>query len=155
MRQALSENEFAQTKIIYSQSGKPDEELINEIQKAEKYVYFAVYTITKENIVSALIAAKMRGLDVRGILDFNQISIPEEKPWVAKLKKYNVPLKIPEKESGLMHIKMLITDKAYATGSFNWTVSGTLYNDEVLEIGRVESIRKKYLEIFELLYSKY
>ncbi len=148
----LYENAYAQTKVLYSREEGIDEALVSEIQQAEKFVYFAVYTITKENIVNALIAAKLRGLEVLGVLDSNQVEIPEEKPWVNKLKKYGIVLKIVPKESGLMHIKMLVTDKAYASGSFNYTVSAAVYNDEVLEIGRVEGIRKQYLRIFKRLF---
>ncbi len=155
LRDTISQNKYAQTKVLYSKEDKIDEILVSEIQQAEKFVYFAVYTITKENIVNALIAARLRGLEVLGILDLNQLDIPEEKPWVAKLKKYGVVLKIPQKESGLMHIKMLVTDKAYASGSFNYTVSAAFYNDEVLEVGRVEGIRKQYLSVFKRLFESY
>jgi phosphatidylserine/phosphatidylglycerophosphate/cardiolipin synthase-like enzyme len=151
-RERLLENDYAQTKVLYSKDDKIDEALVSEIQAARKFVYFAVYTITKENIVNALIAAKLRGLEVVGVLDANQIDIPEEKPWVKKLKKYGIVLKIPVKESGLMHLKMLVTDKAYASGSFNYTVSAASYNDEVIEVGRVEGIRKQYLKVFKRLY---
>ncbi|MEK7652324.1 MAG: phospholipase D-like domain-containing protein [Patescibacteria group bacterium] len=155
LRERLLENGYAQTKVLYSRDDKIDEALVSEIQAAEKFVYFAVYTMTKENIVNALIAAKLRGLEVLGVLDFKQIGIPEEKPWVNKLKKYGIVLKIPEKETGLMHLKMLVTDKAYASGSFNYTVSAADYNDEVLEIGRVEGIRKQYLGVFKRLFESY
>ncbi|MHB8871580.1 MAG: phospholipase D-like domain-containing protein [Candidatus Doudnabacteria bacterium] len=153
-RERLLENGYAQTKVLYSKDDKIDEALVSEIQAAEKFVYFAVYTITKENIVNALIAAKLRGLEVVGVLDANQIDISEEKPWVKKLKKYGIVLKIPAKESGLMHLKMLVTDKAYASGSFNYTVSAASYNDEVIEIGRVEGIRKQYLSVFRRLFER-
>jgi len=155
LREKISQNKYAQTKVLFSKEEKIDEALVSEIQQAEKFVYFAVYTMTKENIVNALIAAKLRGLEVLGVLDFKQVDIPEEKPWVAKLKKYGVVLKIPQKESGLMHIKMLVTDKAYASGSFNYTVSAASYNDEVLEVGRVEGIRKQYLSVFKQLFESY
>jgi phosphatidylserine/phosphatidylglycerophosphate/cardiolipin synthase-like enzyme len=155
LRQKLAANEYAQTNVYYSQTSQTDLEIIKEIQAADQYVYFAVYTLTKENMVDALIAAKLRGVEVKGVLDFNQSTISQEKPLISKLRKYNIELKIPEKESGLMHIKMLITDKAYASGSFNWTASATKYNDEVLEIGKVKDIHDQYLKTWKELYNKY
>jgi len=155
LRQSLALNQFAQTNIIYSGTGRPDQAIVNEIQNAKQYVYFAVYTLTKENIAAALIAAKMRGLDVRGVLDYNQSIITQEKPWISKFKKYGINLEIPVKQDGLMHIKMLVTDQSYGVGSFNWTTSGTFYNDEILEIGKIESLREKYLKIFQELWKKY
>jgi phosphatidylserine/phosphatidylglycerophosphate/cardiolipin synthase-like enzyme len=145
----------AKINVIYNQNHEPDKEIVNLINSADKYIYFAIYTLTKENIVDALIAAKLRGVEVKGVLDFNQSIIAEEKPSVNKLKKYNIPLEIPFKEQGLMHIKMLITEKSYASGSYNWTVSGTTLNDEVLEYGDNEKVRNLYLKVFEDLYKKY
>ena len=46
-----------------------------------------------------------------------------------------------------MHLKLLVTDRAYALGSYNWTESATTLNDEVLEIGTAEPLREAYLDI--------
>src|SRR4051812_35393623 len=99
LRQILRDNEYAQTIICFSPGGGCDQKLITAIQNSHKYAYFAIYTMTKTNIADALIAAKLRGVDVQGIMDFNQSAIPEEKPLVAKLKKYGIKLKIPRKDS--------------------------------------------------------
>ncbi|MDB4940421.1 MAG: phosphatidylserine/phosphatidylglycerophosphate/cardiolipin synthase [Candidatus Doudnabacteria bacterium] len=154
-RQITANNQYAQTSVYYSQTSHSDEQIVKTIQAAHSYVYFAIYTLTKQNIVDALIAAKLRGVDVKGLVDFNQSTIPQEKPYVAKLKKYGISLKIPLKPSGLMHIKMLVTDNTYASGSFNWTTSATSYNDEVLEIGSVKGIHDQYLKIWRTLDAKY
>jgi phosphatidylserine/phosphatidylglycerophosphate/cardiolipin synthase-like enzyme len=52
-------------------------------------------------------------------------------------------------------MKAVVTDKAYASGSFNWTSAATNLNDEVLEVGRDENIRKQYQHILEELFSRY
>ncbi len=155
LREKLYSNEYAETKILYSQTSHSDEEIIKIIQSAQKYVYFAVYTITKQDIADALIAAKIRGLEVKGITDYNQSLITQEKPIINRLKNYGIEVKTPIKEIGLMHLKLLITDKAYASGSFNWTVSATKYNDEVLEIGKVKALHNKYLKVWQQLNKKY
>jgi len=67
------------TKILYCQKERCDREVVNQIMAAHSFVYFAMYTITRQSIVDALIGAKMRGLDVRGVLDFNQSLLAEEK----------------------------------------------------------------------------
>jgi hypothetical protein len=53
-----------------------------------------------------------------------------------------------------MHIKSLVTEDAYVSGSFNWTQSATISNDEIIEIGSNEGVRKKYLEIIQKLLQK-
>ncbi len=154
-RAELRNNQFAQTEILYNQDQPADLRLINTIQNAHRYIYFVIYTATKENIIDALIAAKLRGLDVRGVMDYSQSIISQEKPLIAKMRKYDIPLEIPFKKDGITHMKMLVTDNSYAVGSYNWTVSATSYNDEVLEIGTVESFRLRYLQIFYEVWKRY
>lgn len=155
LRLLLARNQFAQTEILYNQTSHLDIELINTIQHANRYVYFVIYTITKENIVDALIAAKLRGLEVKGVLDFNQSIIDQEKPLISKMQKYGIELKIPFKNEGIIHMKLLVTDNAYESGSFNWTNSATTINDEVLEIGHIESFRQSYLKVFNQVWARY
>jgi phosphatidylserine/phosphatidylglycerophosphate/cardiolipin synthase-like enzyme len=48
-----------------------------------------------------------------------------------------------------MHIKSIVTDNAYAIGSYNWTDSATYSNDELLEIGFDSTLHDRYLEIIK------
>jgi phosphatidylserine/phosphatidylglycerophosphate/cardiolipin synthase-like enzyme len=54
-----------------------------------------------------------------------------------------------------MHLKALVTEKQYVSGSFNWTASATNLNDEVLEIGSDPTVRKQYEDILKTLIKKY
>jgi phosphatidylserine/phosphatidylglycerophosphate/cardiolipin synthase-like enzyme len=54
-----------------------------------------------------------------------------------------------------MHTKVLVTDKAYASGSYNWTAAATNINDEILEVGQDETIRQEYQTILEEMFDKY
>jgi phosphatidylserine/phosphatidylglycerophosphate/cardiolipin synthase-like enzyme len=147
---------IATTKILYCQKERCDREVVNQIMAARSFVYFAMYTITRQSIVDALIGAKLRGLEVRGVLDFNQSLIVQEKPEISQLKKAGVELESPfMADGGLMHMKLLVTDSAYVSGSFNWTNAATLYNDEVIESGSAPSIRQQYQKVFEALWKQY
>ena len=148
-------NSYAATQVLYSRDQAGDKAIISSIENSHQYIYFAMYTLTRSDIVDALIAAKLRGLDVRGVLDGSQVSLSEEKPLITKLQKFGVNLEIANLQDGLMHMKMLVTDNAYVSGSFNWTTAATNYNDEILEIGQVEGIRLQYLNIFQELAKRY
>lgn len=140
-----------QFKIIYSLDKKQnDQEIIKVINKAHKYVYFAIFTFTKDNIADALIKAKERGVLVWGITDLEQTNTNNQS-IVAKLRSGNIPIETQKHTDGIMHIKAVITEKAYAVGSYNWTQSATEYNDEILEVGTNNYIREKYLAIIEKL----
>ena len=54
-----------------------------------------------------------------------------------------------------MHIKAIVTDSAYAIGSYNWTGSATTENDELLEIGTDATLRQSYENILKRLLDAY
>jgi phosphatidylserine/phosphatidylglycerophosphate/cardiolipin synthase-like enzyme len=136
--------------VLYSLDKKQnDQAIIGVIDDADTYVYFAVYTFTKENIADALIAAKQRGLDVRGITDATQAQLPAEVTLLKRLEKAGIPVETQKHADGIMHIKAVVTDKAYALGSYNWTSSATLVNDELLEIGTDQYLHDQYVAIIK------
>lgn len=146
------------TRVIYSLDQKQnDKEIIALIEGAKSRIYFAIYTFTLPSIADALIAAKKRGVEVKGILDSGQSSDSYGAPIVAKLHAAGIPL-VTEKHAsgnGIMHIKLLVTDSAYALGSYNWTKSATTINDEILEIGTDPTLRQTYENILTKLLNAY
>ncbi len=146
------------TRVIYSLDVKQnDQELIALINDAEDHIYFAIYTFTLPNVADALVEAKKRGVDVKGIVDSKQSSDSYGAPLIATMSSAGIPL-FTERHAtgnGIMHIKLLVTEKAYAFGSYNWTRSATTLNDEVLEIGTDPSLRQAYENILKRLLDAY
>lgn len=145
-------------RIIYSLDQKQnDKEIIALIDSAKSHIYFAIYTFTLPSIADALVAAKKRGVEVRGIVDSEQSSNSYGAPITAKLLAAGIPV-VTEKHAtgnGIMHIKAIVTDSAYAIGSYNWTNSATTINDEILEIGTDEALRQTYENILKRLLDAY
>lgn len=142
-------------KVFYNKDLEANTELIRVIQDADRFVYFAIYTFTRSDIKDALLGAKHRGLDVRGVIDKEQIEkIDDQKKIYKELKDAGILLVVQD-HSSIMHIKTLVTEKAYFTGSYNWTSSATNSNDEVIEIGRDEHLRRQYENIIMKLLEKY
>jgi phosphatidylserine/phosphatidylglycerophosphate/cardiolipin synthase-like enzyme len=130
--------------IIYNHDRQANVEVTDLIQNADRFVYFAIYTFTREDIRDALLGAKHRGLDVRGIMDKNQSkSIDAQKQIVRELEEAGIPLVFND-HNYIMHMKTVVTDKGYISGSYNWTAAATDNNDEIMEIGNEEKIRKQY-----------
>jgi phosphatidylserine/phosphatidylglycerophosphate/cardiolipin synthase-like enzyme len=141
--------------VYYNQDHALNDEVINQIKDADKFVYFAVYTFTRQDIKSALLGAKYRGLKVVGITDRSQYSqAPGQKQLIDELRGAGIPV-YEQDHMGIMHMKALVTEKAYLSGSYNWTTAATNLNDEVLEIGHDEAIRQAYQNILEELFRKY
>ena len=145
-------------RVVYSLDKKRnDMELIALIDAAEDHIYFAIYTFTLPSIADALVAAKKRGVMVKGIVDSEQSSNSYGAPIIAKLQTADIPV-VTEKHAtgnGIMHLKLLVTESAYATGSYNWTKSATTINDEVLEIGTDPELRQAYENILKRLLETY
>ena len=130
--------------IYYNQDHQVNIEVTRAIQNADKFVYFAIYTFTREDIRDALLAAKYRGLEVRGIMDKKQsLALEGQRAIMNELKKAGIEI-ILNDHSYIMHLKTVVTDKGFVSGSYNWTASGTNLNDEIIEVGTDEDIRKQY-----------
>lgn len=145
----------AETQVYYNKDIRTNQQIIRTIREANKFVYFAIYTFTREDIADALVAAKERGLDVQGVMDKKQNT---ELNIQTKIYKRLLSAGIPVAEqnhSAIMHMKVLVTDKAYISGSYNWTASATDRNDEVIEIGWDEKIRSQYEDVMKELFKKY
>jgi hypothetical protein len=145
-------------RLIYSLDQKQtDQELIALINEAQDYIYFAIYTFTLPSIADALVAAKERGVTVKGVIDSEQSKSSYGAPITEKLLAAGIPL-VTEKhasENGIMHIKLLVTERAYAFGSYNWTKSATTINDEIVEIGTDPTLRQAYENILTKLLDAY
>lgn len=139
----------SQFRVVYSLDRRAnDQEIIRLVNEADKYVYFAIYYFTQRNIADALIRAKERGVIVRGIND-RDASLDSNKNVDEALRAAGIPIEVQKHQDGIMHIKALVTDKAYASGSYNWTNAATEANDEVLEIGTNRSVHDQYLAIIK------
>lgn len=144
-----------QISVYYNHDRELNKEITGVIQDADKFVYFAVYTFTRQDIKDALLGAKYRGLTVIGLTDRDQLAqLDQQKQIVKELRDAGIPV-YEQDHMGIMHTKVVVTEKAYASGSYNWTASATNLNDEVLEVGRDESIRQTYQSILEEMFKKY
>ncbi len=145
-------------RVIYSlEQKRNDQELIALINESEDYVYFAIYTFTLPSVADALVEAKKRGVDVKGIMDSEQSRNSYGAPITATLLNAGIPV-VTERHAtgnGIMHIKLLVTEQAYAFGSYNWTKSATTINDEILEIGTDPALRQTYENILKKLLDAY
>ena len=156
--QTVSAPAAGSVRVIYSLDQKQnDKEIIALIDAAKTHIYFAIYTFTLQNIADALVEAKKRGVEVRGIMDSGQSSNSYGSPITAKLLAAGIPI-VTEKHAtgnGIMHIKLLVTEQAYAFGSYNWTSSATNINDEIIEIGTDPMLRQTYENILKKLLDAY
>lgn len=141
--------------VYYNQDRELNKEIIQAIRDADEYVYFAVYTFTRFDIKDALLAANHRGVKIVGLVDREQTQkIEQQQKIVKELQAAGIPI-YEQDHLGIMHFKTLVTEKIYASGSYNWTSAATNLNDEVLEIGKNDHVRLQYKKILEELFEEY
>jgi len=127
---ATAASQDSRFRVVYSLDHRDtDREIIRLIDSADRYVYFAIYYFSKADIAAALIRAKQRGAVVWGITDA-AASLDTNKNVVNMLRVAGIPIETQKHQDGIMHMKAIVTDKAYASGSYNWTASATEANDE-------------------------
>lgn len=141
--------------VYYNQDIEANQKVAEVIRGADKFVYFAVYTFTRNDLKDALLGAKYRGLDVRGITDRDQLAkVDLQQKIVKELRDSGIPVSVQD-HMGIMHMKAVVTDKGYASGSYNWTSAATNLNDEVLEIGTDPAVRAQYEKVIKEVLAKY
>ena len=124
----------------FSPSEKCSVHLLRAIERANKELLVAVYAFTNDDLASALVQAKKRGVLVRVIID-REYDVVTDRSQGKFLESQKIPLrrlsgvKIPngEKDAGLMHQKFAVIDRSVVfTGSYNWTRAADRLNDENL-----------------------
>lgn len=134
-------------------NGKPDQQLIKVIGNSKSTLDIAIYSLTKENIVDAIIQAKKSGVNVRLITDRIESKSKSESKQLQRLKDAGVPIKI-NSHKGLMHEKITISDKSIVTtGSYNYTTAATKSNDEVLVVLNDSSSAQQFESEFERMWN--
>jgi phosphatidylserine/phosphatidylglycerophosphate/cardiolipin synthase-like enzyme len=110
----------------------PEKALINVINATRNNLDLAIYDITQEDIVKAVLSAEKRGVKVRLITDKVESNSKSESGVLQIFKENGIPVKV-NSHSGLMHLKVTIADeKIVTTGSYNYTAQASTKNDEVL-----------------------
>jgi phosphatidylserine/phosphatidylglycerophosphate/cardiolipin synthase-like enzyme len=146
----------------FSPAGKCSSLIIREIQQAKKELLVAVYAFTSDELATAVVQAKKRGLAVQVVID-RDFDAGNERSKGKFLEAQRVPVRRiaaiksnpPVKEAGLMHQKFAVLDRsAVLTGSYNWTHAADRVNDENLLFFRdagplAEEYRRTFLQLWE------
>ena len=127
--------------------------LIGIIGAAQQTLDVAIYSFTDQEIASALIKAKNRGVAVRVITDKTQSESSSQKTVLKMLTRAGIPVKV-DTHSGIMHLKMTVADgKTATTGSFNYTKAAENSNDEVFVVIRSDKVAKDFGDEFDRMWN--
>ena len=125
--------------------------VVQAIDGARKTVLVQMYALTSRQIVTALVNAKHRGVDVRAIVDRSQLEEDRSDTYaVGRLASGGVPILV-DTVRGLMHNKVMIVDgKTIVTGSFNYTWSAEHRNAENLLVIHDPALAAEYTQNWDI-----
>lgn len=137
-------------RVYFTPGPECENNIIAEINQAKK-IDVAVYSISNQNIVDALVAAKDRGAKIRVITD--RLQSKGKYSLVDEIKSAGIPV-ITNAGHKIMHNKFAIFDgKRIESGSYNWTFSATESNAENCMFFEQEN--KSFSKQFEYLWKMY
>jgi len=154
----------AGSEVYFSPQDHPKNKLIEMINEATERVYVAVYMITDKDISQALITAKNKGVDVQVVTD--KITMESSFGKGKALQKSGVNIRVFNPSTSpqavylakkvphlpIMHHKFALFDhKKLWTGSFNWTRSANLQNQENVLVTDDKDIYERYDSCFKKL----
>lgn len=126
--------------------------IIPLIDNSKKYIYMPVFLITHKGLVTSLINASHRGVDVKVVLDATNASGSSSKH---KILRDNGILVKTEIFAGKLHSKSIIIDDEYTIiGSMNFSKAGENVNDENLIIIKNREIALFYKTFFQYLWQR-
>lgn len=112
--------------VHFSPNGGCAEHVALLVTNAHLSVRQAAYSYTSDVIVDALVAAKLRGLDVQVLID----RAWAHRPQVERLRAANVTVWTDSRHA-IMHDKFVVVDgQLVETGSFNYTSAAERSNAE-------------------------
>jgi phosphatidylserine/phosphatidylglycerophosphate/cardiolipin synthase-like enzyme len=128
----------------------PDAALAEAINQARLSVELAADNLDLWSLRDALIAAHRRGVDVRVVIETENLASEE----VQELIESGIPVQ-DDQNAGLMHNKFAIIDRLEVwTGSMNYTVNGAYRSDNNLVRIRSEALAENYLVEFEEMFTE-
>ncbi|MGE9553667.1 phospholipase D family protein [Erwinia amylovora] len=132
--------------VGFSPEGSAEQLVLSTLNDARESIRLMGYSFTSPEVVSALMAAKLRGVDVRVVLD-EKANHGRISQWAMKLLAgAKIPLRTVN-AFPIMHDKFFVVDGCTVeTGSLNFTRSGERFNSEnVIVLNDMPDVAQRYL----------
>lgn len=126
--------------------------LLDNIKKARKSIYTAVYTFAKKSFADELIDRAEKGVEIQLKIDKEQAKFPYTVTLIRKMKKAGIKITLismPDLEAHMHHKFAVIDQKTVLSGSFNWTKKASEQNRENLVLIESEDIAKEFMKEWE------
>lgn len=140
------------SRAYFSPSEDCRDAIINLLDQAKSRIDICVFTISDNQITSAIKSAHDRGITVRVLSDNDKAN--DRGSDVYHLEEYGVPVTMDTSPSH-MHHKFALVDNYLINGSFNWTRSATDRNQENIVVSDHPELLGSFDEVFNQLWKKF
>lgn len=124
--------------------------LIENLNKAEKSIYFLSYSFT-DNETADLLIEKSKEIEIKGVME--KQGTTSKYSQFSRLNKNSVEVRY-DKNKQIMHSKVFIIDKkVVVTGSLNPSKNGYYENNENIVVIEDEEIAGEYVAEFKTLFN--
>ena len=142
----------AEIDVAFSPQGGCQGMILEQIEDAQTRILAAVYSFTSDTIAQAFVSAHQRGVNVKVLMDEEQID--SEYSQADFLTSHGIEVR-HDTHPGLMHHKFaVIDDSVTISGSYNWSWSAENRNDENLLVITSHEIVNLFEERFEMLWNQ-
>lgn len=124
--------------------------IIDLINEAHTHLDICVFTISDDRITRAIVDAMKNGVEIRIITDNFKVS--DTGSDIEGLGEVGIPVKLDTTDNHMHHKFFIVDKKLVLTGSYNWTRSAALYNQENVISTDDEFVVEKFLNEFEKLW---
>lgn len=131
----------------FSPEGGAEALVLTVIDRARSEVRLAGYSFTSPEVAAALIKARMRGVDVRVVLDEKANQNRSSRAAINLLAARDIPVRLNGRYAA-MHDKFIVADgRTVETGSYNYTRAAARRNSEnALVIQNMPELASRYLQ---------
>ncbi len=127
------------------------ERVKEELQTAQKSIYFMTFSFTNDGIANVLLLKHLQNISIKGVMEARQVT----KYSKFAVLQYQIGDVYKDANKQNMHHKVFIIDnRTVVTGSFNPTQGGDERNDENILIIEDEEIAKRFVDEFLMVYGE-
>jgi phosphatidylserine/phosphatidylglycerophosphate/cardiolipin synthase-like enzyme len=121
--------------------------------EAKKSADVCVFTITDDRITAAMVAAHRRGVRIRVITDDQKSFDPGSD--IEQLMQSGLAVRQDNTEYHMHHKFAVFDQRLLLTGSYNWTRSAALHNEENFVLTTEAQLVSPFLALFEQLWEQF
>ena len=140
------------SKVCFSPGEDCLREIVRQFEQARKSADVCVFTITDDRISGSIEKAHRRGIAIRIVTDNDKAL--DAGSDIQRLIGAGVPCAIDRTEAHMHHKFAIFDNRQLLSGSFNWTRSATMTNEENLIVTDDDRLVKAFQERFEMLWQR-